>query len=99
MGQGRASRLRMVTTVIPGVGTQEQNKPVLSSESPFAVSGKELIQTGEGRYHVVDGTLTSCRLPTPDWQLVAKNFFLENGVARGESSWVELGGVPWVSRV
>ncbi|MBV8672115.1 MAG: hypothetical protein JOZ33_01660, partial [Acidobacteriaceae bacterium] len=48
LGQGRASGVRTVTTVIPGIGTQQQNKPVLSSESPFAVSGKELIQMGEG---------------------------------------------------
>jgi LPS-assembly protein len=99
MGQGRASRLRAVTTVIPGVGTQEQNKPVLSSESPFAISGKELIQTGEGQYHVIDGTMTSCRLPTPDWELVAKNFFLQNGVARAKSSWFELRALPWIHRL
>jgi LPS-assembly protein len=99
LGQGRASRVRTVTTVIPGVGTQEQNKPVLSSENPFALSGKELIQMGEGRYHVVDGTMTSCQLPTPDWQLVANNFFLENGVARAKSSWFELRALPVVHKL
>ncbi len=99
MGQGRASGVRTVTTVIPGVGTQQQNKPVLSSESPFALSGKELIQTGPGRYHVIDGTMTSCRLPTPDWQFVANNFFLENGVARAKNSWFELRALPVVHRL
>ena len=99
IGQGRASRLRMVTTLIPGIGTQQANKPVLSSESPFAISGRELIQTGEGRYHVIDGTMTSCQLPTPDWRFVAENFFLENGVARAKNSWFELGALPVIHRL
>ncbi|MBV8438081.1 MAG: LPS-assembly protein LptD [Silvibacterium sp.] len=99
LGQGRASRLRPVTTVIPGQGALQQNKPVLSSESPFAISGKELIQMGEGRYHVVDGTMTSCQLPTPDWRFIADNFFLENGVARGKSSWFELQALPVIHKL
>ncbi|HZD50410.1 MAG TPA: LPS assembly protein LptD [Silvibacterium sp.] len=99
LGEGRTSQLRTVTTVLPGVGTQQQNKPVFSSSSPFALSGKELIQLGENRYHIVQGTMTSCRLPTPDWQLVADNFFLENGVARARSSWFELRALPIAHKV
>jgi len=99
VGQGRASRLRTVTTVIPGVGTQQQAKPILSSESPFALSGKELIQMGEGQYHVIDGTMTSCRLPTPDWQFVANNFFLQDGVARAKNSWFELRALPVIHKL
>jgi LPS-assembly protein len=99
LGEGRTSQIKTVTTVMPGVGTLQQNKAVFSSSSPFALSGKELIQMGEQRYHVVDGTMTSCALPHPDWQLIAHDFFLENGVARGKNSWFELQGLPIVHKV
>lgn len=99
LGEGRTSELKVVTNYIPGVGATAQNKPVLTSSSPFAVSGKEIIQLGQGDYHVVDGTLTSCALPHPDWLLSAHNFFLANEVARGKSSWFELQGLPVVHKV
>ncbi len=99
LGEGRTSQVKTVTTVLPGVGTQQQAKPVFTSASPFALSGRELIQTGEQRYHIIQGTMTSCRLPTPDWQLVAHNFFLEKGVAHAKSSWFELQALPVVHKV
>ena len=99
LGEGRTSQVKTVTTVLPGVGTQEQIKPVFASSSPFALSGRELIQTGENRYHVVQGSMTSCALPEPDWQLVAHNFFLENDVARAKSSIFELDALPVVHKV
>jgi LPS-assembly protein len=99
LGEGRTSQVKTVTTVLPGVGTLQQAKPVFTSSSPFALTARELIQTGENRYHIVQGTMTSCRLPTPDWQLVAHNFFLENGVARAKSSWFELQALPVVHKV
>ncbi len=99
LGEGRASETKLVTNFVPGVGTTTQRKMVLTSSSPFAISGKELIAMGEQRYHVVDGTMTSCMLPNPDWQLAARNFYLENGIARGKSSWFELDGLPLVHKV
>ena len=99
LGEGKASQVKTVTRVLPGVGTQQQAKPVFVSSSPFALSARELIQTGENRYHIVEGTMTSCRLPTPDWQYVAHNFFLENGIARAKNSIFELGALPVVHKV
>jgi LPS-assembly protein len=99
LGHGKSSEVKTVTNFIPGVGTAQQNKQVLTSSSPFAVSGKEMIQTGVGSYHIVQGAMTSCRLPNPDWQLEARNFFLADGVARGKNSIFELRGLPVVHRV
>ncbi|MBB6145444.1 LPS-assembly protein [Silvibacterium bohemicum] len=99
LGQGRTSQVKAVTNFIPGVGAIAQSKPQLASSSPFAISGKEFIQTGEQSYHVIQGTMTSCSLPNPDWQLIARNFFLQNGVARGKSSVFELKGLPIVHKV
>jgi LPS-assembly protein len=99
MGEGRTAEVKTVTNYIPGVGAQTQNKAVLTSSSPFAVSGKELIQSGEQNYHVVEGTMTSCMLPNPDWQLIAHDFFLSNGTARGKNSWFVLKGLPIVHKL
>ena len=99
LGEGRTAEVKTVTNYIPGVGATTQNKMVLTSSSPFAVSGKEIIELGQGSYHVIDGTMTSCRLPRPDWLLVAHNFFLDNNIAKGKNSWFELQGLPIVHRV
>lgn len=99
LGNGRVAQIKTVTNFVPGQGAVEQKKGVLSSSNPFAISGKELIETGEQQYHIVDGTMTSCALPNPDWQLMARDFFLTNGVARGKNSWFELDGLPLVHKV
>lgn len=77
----------------------QRNGRMLTSSNPFAVSARELIQSGPQKYQVIDGTVTSCALPNPDWQLLAKNFFLANGVATGKSTLFELDGLPLVHRV
>jgi LPS-assembly protein len=99
LGEGRPPEVKTVVNFIPGLGATAQKKEILTSSSPFAVTGKELIQTGEQQYHIVQGTMTSCMLPNPDWQLVAHNFFLNNGVARGKNSWFDLDGLPLIHKV
>jgi LPS-assembly protein len=99
LGEGKSNEVKTVTNYIPGVGATTQNKMVLTSSSPFAVSGREIVQTGQGQYHVIDGTMTSCRLPNPDWLLSAHNFFLDGDIARGKNSLFELQGLPLVHRV
>jgi LPS-assembly protein len=99
LGEGKTAEVKTVTNYIPGVGATTENKMILTSSSPFAVSGKEIIQLGERKYHIIDGTMTSCRLPHPDWLLVAHNFFLANDIARGKSSWFELQGLPVAHKV
>ena len=75
------------------------NQKILNSTSPFAVTARELIQTGPKQYHVIDGAVTSCALPNPDWQLAAKDFFLASGKATGKNSLFELRGLPVLHRV
>jgi LPS-assembly protein len=82
-----------------GVEQAPHSKAVFTSASPFAISGRELIQYGPQNYRVIDGTMTSCRLPNPDWRLVSKNFFLHNGKATGANSLFELDGLPLVHRI
>ena len=67
---------------------------VYSTANPFLFSGRVLIQTGEGRYRIVDGTMTNCRLPKPDWQLLARTIKLENGEASTRNTVFEFLGIP-----
>ncbi|MFZ0661153.1 MAG: LPS assembly protein LptD [Acidobacteriaceae bacterium] len=82
------------------VGPQlKRNEKLLTSSNPFAVSAKELVQTGPNDYEVIDGSVTSCALPNPDWQLSARQFFLSNDTAKAKNSLFELRGLPWPHRV
>jgi LPS-assembly protein len=67
---------------------------VYSTTNPMLFSARVAIQMGEGYYRLVDGTLTNCRLPHPDWRIVARSIALENGEASTKSSFFELLGAP-----
>ncbi|HVZ84000.1 MAG TPA: LPS assembly protein LptD [Terracidiphilus sp.] len=70
------------------------NVAVYSTANPFLFSGRVLLQTGEGSYRVVDGTMTNCRLPHPDWQLIARAIAVKNGEASTANTFFKLFGVP-----
>jgi len=67
---------------------------VYSTANPFLFSGRVLIQTGEGRYRIVDGTMTNCRLPKPDWQLLSRSIELANGEATTRNTVFQFLGIP-----
>ena len=67
---------------------------VYSTPNPMVFSARLVIQTGENRYRIEDGTITNCRLPHPDWQIVARTFVLEDGEARATNSIFKLFTVP-----
>jgi LPS-assembly protein len=67
---------------------------VYSTSNSFLFSGRVLLQTGEGKYRIVDGTMTNCRLPKPDWQIISRSIDLENGVASTAAARFKVLGVP-----
>jgi LPS-assembly protein len=67
---------------------------VYSTANPFLFSGRVLLQTGEGSYRVVDGSITNCRLPRPDWQLISRSIKMVNGTASTSNSVFEFLGLP-----
>jgi LPS-assembly protein len=67
---------------------------VYSTANPFIFSGRVLIQTGEGNYRIVDGSMTNCRLPHPDWRLISRSIALTNGEASTRNSIFKFFGVP-----
>ena len=92
-------RLNMHTArfynVTGSVGVRRSGAVVVySTTNPFLFSGRVLLQTGEGEYRVIDGTMTNCRLPRPDWQLISRSIRMENGEASTANTFFKLFGVP-----
>jgi LPS-assembly protein len=67
---------------------------VYSTANPFLFSARVVLQTGEGKYKIIDGTMTNCRLPKPDWQLLAKHIDIADGQASSTNTIFKLFGVP-----
>jgi LPS-assembly protein len=67
---------------------------VYSTANPFIISARVLIQAGERDYRVIDGTMTNCRLPHPDWQLIAHAINVRNGEASAKNTWFKFLGLP-----
>lgn len=67
---------------------------VYSTINPFVFSARVLLQTGEGKYKIIDGTMTNCRLPRPDWQLLARQINVAEGRASANNTIFKFLGVP-----
>jgi LPS-assembly protein len=67
---------------------------VYSTLNPFLFSGRVLLQTAEGSYKVIDGSMTNCRLPRPDWQLISHVISVNNGHASTSNILFKLFGTP-----
>ena len=67
---------------------------VYSTANPMLFSARVVIQNGEDRYRLEDGSITNCRLPNPDWRILSRSFVLENGEARASNSIFEVLTVP-----
>ncbi len=67
---------------------------VYSTTNPMLFSGRVLLQTGEGSYRIIDGSITNCRLPHPDWRIIARSIKLENGMASTTNAGFEFLGIP-----
>jgi LPS-assembly protein len=67
---------------------------VYSTTNPLLFSGRVLLQTGEGNYRIVDGTITNCRLPHPDWRIIARSIAIDDGEASTRNAGFEFLGVP-----
>ncbi|HEY2859555.1 MAG TPA: LPS assembly protein LptD, partial [Terracidiphilus sp.] len=67
---------------------------VYTTANPFIVTARVLLQTGEREYRVVDGTMTNCRLPKPDWRLFARSIKVSDGDASTKNTYFKFLGVP-----
>jgi LPS-assembly protein len=67
---------------------------VYSTPNPFLFSARVMLQTGEGSYKIIDGTMTNCRLPRPDWQLLSRHIDIADGRASTTNTIFKFFGVP-----
>ena len=67
---------------------------VYSTPTPLLFFGRVLLQTGEGRYRIVDGSITNCRLPHPDWRIIAHSINLDDQKASTSNAFFEFLGMP-----
>jgi LPS-assembly protein len=67
---------------------------VYSTSTPFLFTARVLLQTGDDRYRIIDGTMTNCRLPRPDWQIISRSISLDNNVASTSNSYFKFLGIP-----
>jgi len=65
-----------------------------SNNNPLLFSGNELFKDGPEHYRVIDGWMTSCQLPDPDWLLHSSNINVAEGTAKARNSWFTLLRVP-----
>ncbi len=83
-----------VVTGTLGVRSVTHDRFVFTAPNPFAITGDELLELGQDDYQVIRGTMTSCRLPKPDWRMLAKTIFVEDGEARAKNSIFQFFRVP-----
>ncbi len=67
---------------------------VYTTENPFLFTGRMVVKTGPEAFDIYDGTVTSCQLPHPDWQLAAAHFAVRDGKARATRTTFRLLNVP-----
>ncbi len=77
-----------------GVELNPRGRMVFMSPNPYALTGREVLQLGQGKYRVIHGTMTSCRLPKPDWRILSQTIELNNGVARTSNGFFEIFKIP-----
>lgn len=77
-----------------GVERTPRGRMVFTAPNPFTLTGNEVLQLGKGRYRVIHGSMTSCRLPNPDWRILSHIIELNNGVAKTSNGFFELLRVP-----
>jgi len=67
---------------------------VYDNGNPFLFTGRIVVKRGPQAYDVIDGSVTSCQLPKPDWVLRAALFSVDADKARAKNSVFHLLNVP-----
>lgn len=82
------------TGAIVGAPVGPASKPTYANANPFLFEGRKVVKNGPQDYVVYDGSVTSCLLPKPDWQIFSKKIVMLDGKAKASSSTFHLLGVP-----
>ena len=87
-------RFENVTGSIGRQPSESKRKLLYTTTNPFLFTGRYLIKEGPERYRVIQGTMTSCLLPNPDWRIHSALIRVNYGEARASNSYFTLLGVP-----
>jgi LPS-assembly protein len=87
-------RFENVTGSVGRQPSASKRKLVYTTANPFLFTGKVLIKEGPERYQIIEGTMTSCLLPDPDWRIHSALIRVNYGQARAKNSYFTLVGVP-----
>lgn len=83
--------------VVGSIGTRasaNHRRLVYTTANPFLFTGKQVIKDGPMHYRVIGGSMTSCRLPRPDWRILASRIEVKDGKAAAANTYFKLLGVP-----
>lgn len=67
---------------------------VYDNGNPFLFTGRIVVKKGPQEYDLIDGSVTSCQLPKPDWLLNAALFSIDGEKARAKNSVFHLLNIP-----
>jgi LPS-assembly protein len=70
------------------------NRVVYANGRPFLFTGRVVVKKGPREYQIIGGTVTSCQLPHPDWQLYAGRFEVNGDKASAHNSVFHLLNIP-----
>ena len=87
-------RFENVTGSVGRQPSVSKRKLLYTTENPFLFTGKLVIKEGPERYRIIHGTMTSCLLPDPDWQIHSSVIRVNYGRAKADSSYFSLLGAP-----
>ena len=71
-----------------------RRKVVYTGINPFIFTGRVVIQEGRSQFKIIDGTMTSCRLPHPDWRITAGQIMVGEDTASAKNAGFRLLNVP-----
>ena len=83
-----------VNTVVSGLAAANPTREVYDNGNPFLFTGRIVVKKGPDEYDVIDGSVTSCQLPKPDWLLSGGLFSLDGDKAKAKNTIFHLLNVP-----
>jgi LPS-assembly protein len=86
-------------SVTGSVGVRQnvsRKKVIYTTTNPFLFTGRVVIKNGPDEFRVINGTMTSCRLPHPDWVIAAGRIDMTGGQASARNALFRVLNIPIV---
>jgi LPS-assembly protein len=77
-----------------GIRSMGRSRAIYTTKTPFFFTGRVVLENGEGHYQIIDGTITNCTMPRPDWEVISRSIKLQDGKASTANAVFKFLGVP-----